>query len=58
VKELMKHTPPEHPDYKGLQETTAKVKDVTEKINQLSRETENREQILSIQSRFISKVEV
>ncbi|KAL6059603.1 Calponin domain containing protein [Balamuthia mandrillaris] len=55
LKELAKHTEPDHADYQPLQEALAKIQDVAEYIEQRAKEAENSNRMLSIQNRLIGK---
>jgi len=46
--DLLKHTPPYHPDYKNLQDAVAKIQGVAKYINEKKREDENSKKLFAI----------
>jgi hypothetical protein len=52
IKDLLKHTPEEHPDFADLSKALEKIKKVTNTINEKQRDFERNTKVLAIQDLF------
>ena len=52
TREVLKHTPEDHPDYPLLQETLRKLHEVTRQVNQTKRDFENKQKLAEIEKQI------
>jgi len=52
IKDLLKHTPRESPDYAILQDSLVKLDDIVSHINEGTRRIENQQKVLEIQKKI------
>lgn len=58
IKEIVKYTWPNHPDYEDLLAAMDKIKEIAHYVNEKAREAENLTKIYTIQSNITGKFDV